>query len=79
MVASHGLTHGGVTFVYKDRAGYRDIIESTDPFIRSKDREPLIQAMITIGNQFIANLPNPRPLVAQWFKDATGLNFPVAE
>jgi len=87
MAASHGLTYGGVTLEYKDRVGYRDIIESTDPFVCNMVGKPLIKAMIAIGNQFITNfkeyeatldpaLPSWRPLVAQWFKDTTGLDFP---
>jgi len=87
MVASHGLTYDGITLEYKDHVGYRDIIESSDSFIRSKVGEPLLQAMVAIGKQFIANfeeheaaldlpLPNPRALVAQWFKDTTGRDFP---
>jgi len=87
MVASHGLTYDGVTLEYEDRAGYRDIIESSDSFIRSKVGKPLLQAMVAIGKQFIVNfeeheaaldppLPNPRVLVAQWFKDTTGCDFP---
>ncbi len=90
MAASHGLTYGGVTLEYKDRVGYRDIIESTDPFVCNMVGKPLIKAMIAIGNQFITNfeeheatldpaLPSWRPLVAQWFKDTTGLDFPEME
>jgi len=90
MAASHGLTYGGVTLEYRDRVGYRDIIESTDPFVCNMVGKPLIKAMIAIGNQFITNfkeheatldpaLPSWRPLVAQWFKDTTGLDFPEME
>ncbi|KAH9952535.1 hypothetical protein BGW80DRAFT_1452225 [Lactifluus volemus] len=86
MVASHGLTHGEVTLEYTDRVGYRDIINSTDSFIRNKVGKPLLRAMIAIGKQFIANfeehqaalnppLPHPGPLVAQWFNDTTGRVF----
>lgn len=86
MVASHGLTHGGVTLEYTDRIGYRDIINSADSFVRNKVGKPLLQAMVAIGKQFIANfeeheavldppLPNPHPLIAQWFKDTTGRDF----
>jgi len=46
--------------------------------------------MTIIGKQFIANfeeheavlhppLPNPRPLIVQWFKDTTGHDFPEME
>lgn len=87
MVASHGLTHGRVTLEYTDHVGYRDIINSADPFVRNEVGKPLLQAMIVIGRQFIAYfeefqaalvppLPHPGPLVAQWFKDTTGHDFP---
>jgi len=90
MVASHGLTYGGVTLKYTDRAGYRDTIDSTDSFIHNKIGKPLLKAMTIIGKQFIANfdehaavlhppLPNPRPLIVQWFKDTTGHDFPEME
>ncbi|KAF8323456.1 uncharacterized protein EI90DRAFT_3076686 [Cantharellus anzutake] len=86
MVASHGLTHGGITLKYTDRIGYRDIIDSTDSFIRNKVGKPLLRAMIAIGKQFIANfeehqaalepsLPHPGSLVVQWFNDTTGRDF----
>ncbi len=83
MVASHGLTHGGVTLKYTDRVGYRDIIDSTDSFVHNMVGKPLLEAMIAIGKQFIANfeeyqaaLPShPGPLVAQWFNDTTGRVF----
>ncbi|KAI9429254.1 hypothetical protein F5148DRAFT_1155249, partial [Russula earlei] len=90
MVASHGLTHGDVTLEYTDRVGYRDIINSTDSFVRNKVGKPLLGAIIAIGKQVIANfeehqaaltppLPHPGPLVAQWFTDTTGRVFPEAE
>ncbi|KAF8344540.1 hypothetical protein F5887DRAFT_970436 [Amanita rubescens] len=86
MVASHGLTHDNETLQYQDRSGYRDIIDSADSFVRNKVGKPLLQAMIAIGKQFIANfeehqaaldppLPHPGVLVAQWFKDTTGRAF----
>src|SRR5258708_6421302 len=86
MVASHGLTHGGVTLKYMDRIGYCDIINSTDSFICNKVGKPLLGAMIMIGKQFIVSfkvhqaaldpsLPHPGPLVAQWFNDMTGHVF----
>jgi hypothetical protein len=75
-VASTGLTRGGVTLDYTDRVGYRDIINSTDSFIRNMVGKLLFQAMVAVGEQFIANfeehqaaltppLPHPGPLVVQ--------------
>ena len=90
MVASYGLTHGGVMLEYKDRIGYPDIINSADSFVRDKVGKLLLEAMIAIGKQFIANfeqhqaaldppLPHPGPLVVQWFNDTTGRVFLGAE
>jgi hypothetical protein len=90
MVASHALTYGGATLEYKDHVGYRDIIDSTDPFVCNKVGKPLLEAMVAIGRQFIANfeehqaaldppLPHPGPLVTQWFNDTTGRDFTEAE
>jgi hypothetical protein len=88
MTASHGLTHGGVTLEYKDRVGYRDIIDSKDPFIWNQIGKQLLKAMIAIGKEAIVNfneeaiaLDHPLPswgaLVAQWFKNTTGRDFPA--
>lgn len=90
MVASHALTYGGAKLEYKDRVGYRDIIDATDPFVRDKVGKPLLKAMVTIGRQFITYfeeyqagldpaLPHPGPLVTQWFNDTTGRDFRGAE
>jgi hypothetical protein len=79
------LTHGGVTLKYKDHAGYCNIIE--DPFIRDNIGKQLLKAIIAIGKQVIANfneqaaaldppLPSWDALVAKWFKDTTGRDFP---
>ena len=87
MFSSHGLTHNGVTLEYKDRVGYRDIIESDDPFIHDEIGKQLLHAMVTIGEEAIKNfetheaalvppLPNWHPIVVKWFKDTTGLDFP---
>jgi hypothetical protein len=56
MAASHGLTHGGVTLEYTDLVGYRDVIDSTNSFVRNEVGEPLLRAMTAIGRQFVANL-----------------------
>jgi hypothetical protein len=88
MIASHGLTHGGVTLEYRDRVGYRDIIDSKDPFIRNQIGKQLLKAMIAIGKEGIVDckkqaialdppLPSWDALVAQWFKDTTGRDFPA--
>ena len=88
MIASHGFTHHGVTLQYKDHIGYRDIIDSEDPFIRNKIGKLLLDAMVTIGKEVIANfnehaaaldppLPSWDDLVAKWFKDTTGRDFPA--
>jgi hypothetical protein len=88
MTASHGLTHGGVTLEYKDRVGYRDIIDSKDSFIRDQIGKQLLKAMVSIGKEMIANfkehaialdppIPSWDTLVAKWFKDTTGRDFPA--
>jgi hypothetical protein len=88
MTASHGLTHGGVTLEYKDRVGYRDIIDSKDSFIRDQIGKQLLKAMVAIGKEMIANfkehaialdppIPSWDTLVAKWFKDTTGRDFPA--
>jgi hypothetical protein len=88
MTASHGLTQGGVTVKYKDHVGYRDIIDSKDSFIQNQIGKQLLKAMIMIGKEVIANfneqaialdppLPSWDALVAQWFKDTTGRDFPA--
>jgi hypothetical protein len=59
MVASHGLTHGDDMLQYTDRVGYRDIINSTDSFVRNKVGEPLLGAMTAIGKQFIQRHDRP--------------------
>jgi len=90
MIASHGLAHNGITLEYKDHVGYRDVIDSTDSFIRNKIGKQLLQAMITIGKQVIKNfdsveglldppLPSWRPVVIKWYKDTTGRDFPENE
>jgi hypothetical protein len=88
MTASHGFTHRGVMLEYKDRKGFRDVFESEDPFIRDTIGKLFLNAMVAIGKQVIANfdeqaaaLDPPLPawdtLVAKWFKDMTGCNFPT--
>lgn len=88
MTASHGLTHGSVMLEYKDRIGYRDIIDSEDPFIRNHIGKQLLKAMIMIGKEVIYDfkeqgvVPDPpfpswEALVSKWFKDTTGRDFPV--
>jgi hypothetical protein len=90
MTASHGFTHRGITLEYKDRKGFRDIFESEDAFIQDTIGKLFLNAMVAIGKQVIANfnevaavLDPPLPpwddLVAKWFKDTTGRNFPIID
>ncbi|KAG5652214.1 hypothetical protein H0H81_005794 [Sphagnurus paluster] len=109
MAASHGLGFtysggGGGALEYRDRVGYRDIIDSADAWIREEVGRPLLRAMVKIGRECVARYnseecqgqgqvgldpllshphphpyPHPGPLVARWFRDTTGREFPGAE
>lgn len=85
MFPLHGFEHGGQVLGYNDRAGYRDIIDSTDPFIRAIG-EQLVAAAYTIAKdgiqefyEFAPALDPPVasyiPDVMEWFEIATGKVF----
>lgn len=86
MFASHGLEHGGVVLAYTDRAGYRDIINSADPFVRGVG-DALVEAAVNIGREAVRRfdqhapvldppLPDWRETVEEWFEQVIGRPFP---
>lgn len=88
MFPTHGFKHDGLTLEYKDHAGYCDIIDSDDPFIRLVG-ECLVVAALTIARKSIVSfaelapaLDPPLPDFAVDDKDlfemVTGTPFPDA-
>ncbi|KAI6001391.1 hypothetical protein EDD15DRAFT_2193015 [Pisolithus albus] len=79
MVAFHGFTHGCATLEYKDRVGYRDFIDATDPFVRNEVAKPFIANFEECQAALDPALPHSGPFVMQWFNDTTGRDFTEAE
>lgn len=82
---THGFEHDGHILEYKDRKGYRDIIDSDDPFIHLVG-ERLVAAASTIAHQAIASfdalagalepaLSNFDQDAKEWFETVTGKPF----
>lgn len=89
MFPTHGFEHDGHILEYKDRTGYRDIINSTDPFIHRVGEE-LVAAAVVIGRQAITSfdehaaalsppLEDWRGTVKEWYDIVIGGNFPTLE
>lgn len=82
MFPLYRFEHGSETLEYRNRKGYRDIIDSSDPFIFAIGQQ-LVDAALTIAKDTIKNFSEIEPTldppvasyihdVTKWYETATG-------